>query len=133
MSNVMRIVILICGLTFTAVILYLLIIKKMNEKNSVVWIVGSFSILGISAMPQILDKIAVLIGVYYPPSLLFLVSTLVLLVCILYYSIQISVLQEKIKTLAQQDAVNRLIFDKKIDEIEKILHQNSEMKKNEES
>lgn len=123
MSDVLRIAILICGVTFTAIILYLLIVKKMNERNSVVWLIGTFSILGISAMPQILDKIAIMIGVYYPPSLLFLVSTLVLLFCILYYSIQISALQEKIKTLAQQDAVNKLITDKKLDELEKMLIQ----------
>ena len=119
MSDILRIVILLCGVSFTAIILYLLIIKKMNERNSVVWLVGSFTVLGLSAVPQLLDRLAVAIGVSYPPSLLFLVSTLVLLFCILYYSIQISALQDKIKKLAQENAVKTMLQEKRIDALEK--------------
>ncbi len=121
MSDMVRIAILICGVTFAGIIMYLLIVRKMNERNSVVWLIGALSILGLSAVPQIVDKLAVALGIFYPPTLLFLVSTLVLLLCILYYSIQITALQEKIKKLAQQDAVNKLILDKKLDELEKMV------------
>ena len=130
MSNILRIVILLCGISFTAIILYLLIVKKMNERNSVVWLVGSFTVLGLSAVPQLLDKLAVAIGVSYPPALLFLVSTLVLLFCILYYSIQISSLQDKIKKLAQENAVKTMIQEKRIEELEKIVKKSGEAEKN---
>ena len=126
MSDIVRIAILICGIAFTGVILYLLIVRKISEKNSVVWLLGAISILAISAIPQIVDKIASALGIYYPPTLLFLVSTLVLLLCILYYSMQISTLQEKIKKLAQQDAVNKLLLDKKLDELEKMIKKEKE-------
>ena len=129
MSDILRIVILLCGISFTAIILYLLIVKKMNERNSVVWLIGSFTVLGLSAVPQLLDKIAVSIGVSYPPALLFLVSTLVLLFCILYYSIQISALQDKIKKLAQENAVKNMIQEKRIEELEKIIKKNGEVEK----
>ena len=133
MSNILRIVILLCGVSFTAIILYLLIVKKMNERNSVVWLIGSFTVLGLSAVPSLLDKIAVSIGVSYPPALLFLVSTLVLLFCILYYSIQISALQDKIKKLAQENAVNNLIQQKKFEELEQKLEMEKGVKKDDPS
>jgi len=128
MSNILRIVILLCGVSFTAIILYLLIVKKMNERNSVVWLIGSFTVLGLSAVPQLLDRLAVVIGVSYPPTLLFLVSTLVLLFCILYYSIQISALQDKIKKLAQEDAVKNMLQEKRIEELEKAIKKSAEVK-----
>lgn len=127
MSDILRIVLLLCGVSFTAIILYLLIVKKMNERNSVVWLIGSFTVLGLSAVPQLLDKIAVSIGVSYPPALLFLVSTLVLLFCILYYSIQISALQDKIKKLAQENAVKNMIQEKRIEELEKRIKKSEEV------
>ncbi len=126
MSDIVRIAILICGATFTGIILYLLIVRKINEKNSVVWLLCAIVILAVSAVPQILDKAAEALGIYYPPTLLFLVSTLVLLLCILYSSMQISALQEKIKKLAQQDAVNKLLIEQKLGELEKIVQQNGE-------
>lgn len=128
MSNILRIVILLCGVSFTAIILYLLIVKKMNERNSVVWLIGSFTVLGLSAVPQLLDRLAVAIGVSYPPALLFLVSTLVLLFCILYYSIQISALQDKIKKLAQENAVKNMLQEKRIEELEKAIKKSAEVK-----
>ncbi len=127
MSNILRIVILISGISFTGIIMYLLIVRKMNERNSLVWLFGAFTVLGLSALPQLLDKLAVLIGVSYPPALLFLVSTLVLLFCILYYSIQISALQGKVKTLAQENAVNKMLIEKKLNEIEFMLNEKKEI------
>lgn len=126
MSDIVRIAILVCGVTFTGIILYLLIVRKINEKNSVVWLLCAIVILAVSAVPQILDKAAEALGIYYPPTLLFLVSTLVLLLCILYSSMQISALQEKIKKLAQQDAVNKLLIEQKLGELEKKIQQNGE-------
>jgi len=122
MESTLRIALLIIGISFTGVIIYLLVVNKMNEKNSIVWLIGSIGILGISAAPQAVDKIATLVGVEYPPSLLFLISTLILLVCILYFSIQLSALQEKVRQLAQIVAVYKAMEEKKDREIKSISH-----------
>jgi hypothetical protein len=101
MGSLMRIIILVAGIAFFILVMSLLAKRKINEKNTLVWLMGSIGIILISAFPELLDWLAALLGVSYPPSLLFLVSALVLLIMVLYQSMQISVLNEKVKQLSQ--------------------------------
>lgn len=66
---------------------------------------GAIAILVVSANPGWLDWAAGKLGVAYPPTLLFLFSTLVLLIIVLRQSMQISVLNEKLRQLAQHVAL----------------------------
>lgn len=97
--------ILICGITFSCAIIRLLLRKKISARNSVAWLLSAAAILIVSANPGWFDRLAGLLGVSYPPSLLFLFSTLVLLVIVLYQSMQISVLNEKLRQLTQHVAL----------------------------
>jgi hypothetical protein len=47
------------------------------------------------------DKTAKMFGIAYPPSLLFLLSTLILLLFSLYQTIQITKLSNKVKDISQ--------------------------------
>jgi hypothetical protein len=62
----------------------------------------------ISAFPSLLNWIAEKLGVEYPPSLLFLFSALILLIVVLSQSMQISILNDKIKQLAQHVALQNI-------------------------
>lgn len=97
--------ILLCGITSSGAIIRLLLRKKISARNSVAWMLSVAVILILSANPGWFDRLAGLLGVSYPPSLLFLFSTLVLLVIVLYQSMQISVLNEKLRQLAQHVAL----------------------------
>ncbi|HTG70672.1 MAG TPA: DUF2304 domain-containing protein [Candidatus Udaeobacter sp.] len=97
--------ILLCGITFSGAIIRLLLRKRISSRNSVAWLLSVAVILILSANPGWFDRLAGLLGVSYPPSLLFLFSTLVLLVIVLYQSMQISVLNEKLRQLAQHVAL----------------------------
>jgi hypothetical protein len=66
-----------------------------------VWLIGLGAILTISANPEWLDRLAYLLEIDYPPSLLFLFSNLILLLLVLYQSVQISLLNEKVRQLTQ--------------------------------
>lgn len=112
MSTLLRIILLLCGISFTGIIFYLLVNRKITEKNSLVWLFSALSVLGITAFPQLLDRAAEIVGIDYPPSLIFLISALVLLFCILYYSMQISALEKKIRKLAQQIAIDEALEKK---------------------
>src|SRR5579859_1678837 len=83
--------------------------RRLSEKLSLFWL--SFAVLmalGTSVgFPHYL-KLAALIGVVYPPSALFLLALLFLLVYTLYLSIAISGLNEQNKLLAQEVAMLRL-------------------------
>ena len=105
MSIFLKITIFLLGVVFVLSVVRLLVIRKINERNSILWLGGSLVILVLSASPDLLDTIAGKAGVDYPPTLLFLLSILVILFILLYQSIQISILQEKCKELAQHLAI----------------------------
>ncbi|WP_438448547.1 DUF2304 domain-containing protein [Gorillibacterium sp. sgz5001074] len=105
MPNVLHVFLLLCGLIFFGTVVSLLMRNKISEKFSLVWLVGSGAILVLSGYPSLVDQAAHAIGVDYAPSLLFLFSTLVLLLIVLYMSIQISYLNDKVKELAQSMAL----------------------------
>lgn len=105
MSSLFKLIILLIGLSFSGTVLFLLVKKKINERNTLIWLGGSAFILIFSLNPKLLDQLVAWTGVDYPPSLLFLFSLLALLVLALYHSIQISVLQEKIQELSQHIAL----------------------------
>ncbi|MBI5587869.1 MAG: DUF2304 domain-containing protein [Deltaproteobacteria bacterium] len=74
----------------------------LKEKYSVLWIACSLAILVLSVKKEILDYIAAFLGVAYPPSLLFLVAFMFVLLIILHFSVVISIFHEKNKILAQE-------------------------------
>lgn len=74
----------------------------LKEKYSVLWLASVAAILILSVRTRLLDGLAKLLGVAYPPSLLFLVAFIFVLLIILHFSVVISILHEKNKTLTQE-------------------------------
>jgi hypothetical protein len=101
MSTLFKIIIFLMGLGIAGSVLMLLVNKKISERNTLAWYGGVVVILILSVNPLLLDKLATIVGVDYPPSLLFLITVLILLVQTLYQSIQISALNDKLKELSQ--------------------------------
>ncbi|HZG58494.1 DUF2304 domain-containing protein [Paenibacillus sp.] len=101
MSDLLRWLLAAAGLVYTYFAMFMLIKKKLNELNTLVWLSSCFVIVVFSIFPELFDRLALAVGVAYPPSLLFLLSVLVLLLLTLHQSMQISKLQEKIRDLTQ--------------------------------
>ncbi|RNC62974.1 MAG: hypothetical protein AWM53_01697 [Candidatus Dichloromethanomonas elyunquensis] len=97
----LRMIIFFIGLAFVLLVFRFLIKGKMSERTSLPWIACSFFVIILSVYPYSLDAIARLVNVDYPPALLFLVSILVIFLLLLYQSIHLSILQQKIRELAQ--------------------------------
>lgn len=105
MHSSLKITILLLGVIFVLSVIRLLVKRRINERNSFLWLAGSLAILVLASIPDVLDVVARATGVHYPPTLLFLLSILVILFILLYQSIQISILQEKCRELAQHLAI----------------------------
>jgi hypothetical protein len=112
MSEPLKLFVLACGLLFALAVVRLLLKKRISERNSIAWMGAALSTLSLSAFPQLVDKIAKWVNVSYPPTLIFLFSTLVLLLFVLYQSMQISMLNEKIKEIAQRIALSEYLTHK---------------------
>ena len=108
MSLSLRFAILICGISFSIAIIKLLINRKFSEKISLIWLISAMAVFIISIFPKILDVFAKLLGVDYPPSILFLFAILILLFICFYHSIQISMLNNQVRELAQNMAIKEV-------------------------
>jgi hypothetical protein len=78
----------------------------LNARYAVLWLGAGFVLLVLSVHRPLLDWIALGLGVAYPPSLLFLVAFVFLLIIVLHYSLVISSHRDSIRRLGQ--AVARL-------------------------
>ena len=80
---------------------------RLKEKYSLLWLLSGGVLLIFSSSRNILEYVSHLLGIFYPPSLLFLVAFLFLLLITLHFSVVISGLFEKNKQLAQEVALLR--------------------------
>lgn len=80
---------------------------RLKERYALLWLVSGSVLLTLSLSRNLLEYIAGLIGIFYPPSLLFLLAFVFLLLITLHFSAVISGLSEKNKRLAQELALMR--------------------------
>jgi len=86
--------------------------RRLSEKLSLFWL--SFALLMLAAASigyPFLIHAATFIGIVYPPSALFLMAILFLLIFTLYLSMALSTISEQNKVLAQEMALLRLAME----------------------
>lgn len=91
-----------------ALLLYILEMvrrRRLREEYSILWLFGSAVILVLSVKQDWLDGIAHAAGIVYPPSFLFLVGILFILLILIHFSIAISKLHQMNKKMAQEMAL----------------------------
>ena len=79
--------------------------NKLKERYSLLWLASSIVIFIFSVSRETLHAIALSIGILYPPSLIFLLAVLFLIVINIHFSTVISDLFEKNKNLTQELAL----------------------------
>jgi hypothetical protein len=104
-------IIKVLAITGSATVLFLVLelIRRgrLKERYSLLWLLSGSVLLILSVSRGLLETISKLIGIYYPPSLLFLIAFVFLLLITLHFSAVISGLSEKNKRLAQEVALLR--------------------------
>jgi hypothetical protein len=95
----------IAALIFLVVIFELIRSRRLQERYALLWLVTGGVILILSVWRDALRLVAEQIGIAYPPSALFVVGFLFILVVLLHYSTVISELAEKNVRLAQDLAL----------------------------
>jgi hypothetical protein len=93
--------ILVTGGMF-AVIFELLRRKRLMERYALLWLFASAVLLALAVWKGLLTTIAHAIGIYYPPSALFVIAFGFILVMLLHFSLVISRLADQNKILAQR-------------------------------
>lgn len=97
------------GATIFMVMIFRLIIKgRLREEYSIVWILCTLILIVFSIWRKGLEQISLWLGVYYPPSLIFLAAIFAIIVFLVHLSVVNSRLQSQIKTLTQEMAYMKL-------------------------
>lgn len=79
--------------------------SHLNARYAITWLGAGGVLLAFSLYRPLLDLVARLLGVSYPPSLLFGFAFLFLLIIVLHYSLVISSHRDSIRRLAQTIAL----------------------------
>jgi len=101
MDIVQIIAITVSGVIFV-IIIELIRRNRLKERYSLIWLAASVILIVFSIWRGLLHSIALAIGVYYPPSFLFLLAIFFLLLLLLHFSVILSSLSENNKRLAQE-------------------------------
>ncbi len=94
-----------CALLF--IVFELIRRGRLKERYSLLWLLAGLVLLLLSSSRNTLEFISRHVGIFYPPSFLFLIAFLFLLLITLHFSVVISGLTEKSKKLAQELALLR--------------------------
>ena len=86
--------------------------NRLKEKYSLLWLFSSLVMLWFSVSRKTLHYVAGLIGIQYPPSLIFLLAFFFLVVINIHFSTVISKLSDRSKTLSQEVAILRELLER---------------------
>jgi hypothetical protein len=103
--QIVQIISLAISFAFLIVLIDFIRRGLLKEKYSILWLASVFAIIVLSLWKDLLDRVAAFAGIAYGPSLLFLVAFAFVLLILLHYSVVISILTERTKTLAQEIAL----------------------------
>jgi len=79
--------------------------RRLLERYAILWLFSAVVLIGLSISSQVLETIAELIGIVYPPNALFLVAFGFVMLLLLHFSIAVSRLADQSKVLAQRLAL----------------------------
>jgi hypothetical protein len=101
----LHITVLVTGIALAAAILYLVRRDHLYIRQGVFWIVVALVSLGFAIWPRAIDSLGGLLGIAYPPTLLFLAAILVLVVKALFADISVTKLRRDLRRLNQRIAL----------------------------
>jgi hypothetical protein len=105
MTPLFRIVLVIVCVGTFAVLISKIRKSKVSIEEAVFWILLSLMFVIFALFPVIPDTLAALLGIYSTANFLFLFTIFILLIKMFGMSMQIGILEEKIKSLVQELAL----------------------------
>jgi hypothetical protein len=105
MDTRLQIVAILASAGLLVILLELVRRRRLLERYALLWLLSALVLLGLSVWGGLLEQLADLIGVAYPPNALFLVAFGFVMVLLLHFSLAVSRLTDQTKVLAQRLAL----------------------------
>jgi hypothetical protein len=103
-SRIQLVAILGAGILLLAV-LEMVRRRRLMERYALLWLVSCVVLLALASWPGALSWISKAIGIFYPPTALFIVAFGFVLLLLLHFSAAVSRLSDQTKVLAQRLAL----------------------------
>ena len=103
-AHVLVLLVVFAGAFF---LLRLLNRRQMRGKYTLLWMFVGVAVLILAAFPSLLDRVSRFLRIYYAPTTLFLVAIGFLLLVCVYFSYELSRLEERTRILAEELAILR--------------------------
>ena len=107
-----QIIALAGSILFMAGVVELIRRKKIKEAYALLWLIFGGIFMLFSFWKNGLDYFAGIVGIYYPPALLFLILIVAIILILVNYSIVISSQNDKIRILTQELALMKKEMEK---------------------
>lgn len=79
--------------------------RRLMERYALLWLLSAVVLLALASWPGALNRISRAIGIFYPPTALFVVAFAFILLLLLHFSAAVSRLSDQSKVLAQRLAL----------------------------
>jgi len=99
-----------------AIVADLLRRRRVRERHALWWLVAGVLALLVAVFPGVLQAVADLVGIDVPTNLTFFVSIAVLFLVSVQHSAELTVLEDKTRTLAEHSALQ----DERIERLEQV-------------
>lgn len=118
----------ILALAVVGSVIWLLRQRKLREKYAALWILVGLVTLILAGFPQLLDWATEISGFALPSNLLFMLAIFLLMGVCLHLSLEISVVEDETRALAEEAAILRSQLDGLQNQVERLQHQVSAAK-----
>ena len=100
-----QIVAIVAAASLVVVLLELVRRRRLLERYALLWLGSATVLLALAIWRGLLEDVAELVGVAYPPNALFLIAFGFVLVLLLHFSLAVSRLSDQSRVLAQRLAL----------------------------
>ncbi|HXW69471.1 MAG TPA: DUF2304 domain-containing protein [Dissulfurispiraceae bacterium] len=108
--GIIQLIAITVSLFIFIIVLELIRRSHLKERYSLIWLSATILLVVFSMWRKLLDFLALRIGIFYPPSLLFLLAIIFLVLLLLHFSVIVSSLSENNKRLAQELGILKTKF-----------------------
>lgn len=98
-------IIVVVGMLLIGMILWLLVHKKLNETNAILWIFIGLVIMLAGFFPKLVKGLSGFFSITYPPALIFTIAIIIVLFIVLKLSIQITELTAKTQDMTSEISI----------------------------
>ena len=97
-----QILAILAGILLFGLVFELVRREKIQTNYSVIWFFVSILFLVFSVWRGLLTRLSILVGIYYAPSVLFIILIGIIFLLLLSYSVAVSELSKRIRILSQE-------------------------------